>query len=271
MLNRASFVAAVAALSLVAAAGVARADTSISAGGSTALQPLVRAAATEYESQHPDVHITVSGGGSGNGINRVHSHAYDIGDSDILAAGYPELIDHRVAVVAFAPIVNPAAGVKNLTHAQIRDIFLGKITNWKSVGGADVPIALVNREPLSGTRAVFTRMLLDGSAPADGAVANSTGEMVADVAAQRGAIGYASVGSSMKTAVVELTIDGIASDAANVIIGKYPLWSYEHMFTSGAPSAEVGRFIEFVSSATTLVKKMGYIPLAEMKVQVTDR
>src|SRR5271170_4438705 len=101
-------------------------DINISAAGSTALQPLVQAAAEAYQEANPDVKISVTGGGSRTGLALVASKSVDLGDSDIQApAGQGDLIDHRVAVVGFSVIVNPAAGITDLTTKQIQDIFSG--------------------------------------------------------------------------------------------------------------------------------------------------
>ena len=123
---------------------VALADSTITAAGSTALLPLVKEAAAEYQAKHPDVKIAVSGGGSGTGINQVVAKAIDIGNSDIAAVGQPTLVDHKVAVTGFAIVAHPGVGVTNLTRKQLQDIFSGKTQSWKDVGGADVKITVTD-------------------------------------------------------------------------------------------------------------------------------
>jgi len=142
---------------------------SITAAGSSALKPLVDDAADLFNEKYPDVNITIDAGGSGEGLKQVSEGTVNIGNSDVEAAEKldaakaAELVDHKVCVVTMAPIVNKdvtAGGVKNLTKAQLTDIFTGKITNWKEVGGADEAIVLITRPESSGTRATFKKYAL---------------------------------------------------------------------------------------------------------------
>jgi phosphate transport system substrate-binding protein len=249
------------------------ADANITIAGSTALQPLASAAADAYQQAHPDVKISVTGGGSGQGIAQAASKGVDIGDSDITAPSHPELKDNKVAVVGFAVVVNPAAGVTNLTKVQIQSIFSGKVTNWKDVGGKDQGITVINRPAGSGTRAVFVKTLMDkATLSKDTLVEDATGTVVQKVIQTAGAVSYASFsGTHNKTGLTEVSIDGAAPDDENIEAGKYPFWSYEHMFTYGPATGEVSRFIAFTASNSTLFKKLGFILIRDMKVSETDR
>jgi phosphate transport system substrate-binding protein len=247
-------------------------STTITIAGSTALLPLVKDAAAAYQAAHPDVKISVSGGGSGTGINQVAAKAIDIGDSDILAPSHPELHDNRVAVVGFAVIVNPGVTVKNLTRKQLQDVFSGKATNWKDVGGGDQKIVVVNRPRNSGTRAVFAKTVM-GSVPINesGLTEDATGTVVSVVKQTPGAISYAAFSGTRNSGLTELSVDGVAPTHDNIVTGKYPVWSYEHMFTSGPPTGEISRFIAFVQGHADLVRKDGFILIRDMKVKETDR
>jgi phosphate transport system substrate-binding protein len=246
--------------------------TTITIAGSTAMLPLVKDASVAYQEQHKDVSITVSGGGSGTGIAQVAARAIDIGDSDIPAPGHPELKDHRVAVVGFAIVTHPSAGVKSLTRAQLRDIFSGQVANWKEVGGADQKVVVVNRPRTSGTRAVFAKVIMGKTPIAEtGLVEDATGTAVSVVKQTPGAISYVALSGITGGGLTVVAVDGITPAPDTIVTGKYPIWSYEHMFTYGEPSGHVAGFIEFVRSHTDLVVKHKFIPISAMKVQETDR
>ncbi len=262
-----------AGLALIVALPVAAAQVTITAAGSTALLPLVKAAAGQYQAKHPDVNINVSGGGSGVGLTQVASKSIDIGNSDIPAPpGSAGLVDHKVAVIGFAIVANPGVNVKNLTKAQVIAIFSGKTTNWKDVGGADVKVVVINRPRSSGTRAVFTKTMMGGTPLFEGGlVQDATGTVVTTVKGTPGAVSYAANSGTRNQPVQELSIDGVAPTDANIIDGKYPIWSYEHMFTNGPPSKPVADFIAFVAANTALLKRFDYIQTGAMKVTANDR
>jgi len=245
----------------------AGAHGSVTAAGSTALLPLVKQAAADYQAKHPDVDVSVSGGGSRVGITQAAQKGVDIGDSDILAPGEPSLVDHRIAVVPFAIVANPAVGVKGLTTKQIRSIFSGAVTNWKQVGGADQEITIINRPRSSGTRSVFVDKVLGGAQPIESSTQDSSGTVVGMVNATPGAVSYVSTSYVRDGNVLPLAIDGVAPVAANVTTGTYRFWSYEHMFTNGAPAKDAAAFIAFVQNDTEALTKLGFIPVSAMKVK----
>jgi phosphate transport system substrate-binding protein len=140
----------------------------VTAAGSTALQPLAEEAANEIQGTYPNLSVTVQGGGSGTGVNQVAAGAVDIGNSDVPSAEKLEdqsqagkLVDTEVAGMAFALVVNKDVQVQSLTEEQIQGIFSGKVKNWKEVGGNDEAINVINRPASSGTRATFVKTLMN--------------------------------------------------------------------------------------------------------------
>lgn len=246
---------------------------SITAVGSSALQPLVEAAGEQYQTEHLGVFINVQGGGSGTGLSQIQQGAVDIGNSDLFAeekAGIKAkaLVDHKVAVVGIAPIVNPKVGVKNVSMAQLQKIFLGEITNWQQLGGKNVPIVLVNRAQGSGTRATFEKWVMQGKQPMAAQEQDSTGMVRQIVGSTPGAISYVAFSYIDKT-VQGLSVDGVAPTDANVTTNQWRIWSYEHMYTKGQPKGLTKKFLAYVMSPAIqkkLVLKMGYVPMTQMKV-----
>lgn len=246
---------------------------SITAVGSSALQPLVEAAGEQYQTEHLGVFINVQGGGSGTGLSQIQQGAVDIGNSDLFAeekAGIKAkaLVNHKVAVVGIAPIVNPKVGVKNVSIAQLQKIFLGEITNWQQLGGKNVPIVLVNRAQGSGTRATFEKWVMQGKQPMAAQEQDSTGMVRQIVGSTPGAISYVAFSYIDKT-VQGLSVDGVAPTDANVTTNQWRIWSYEHMYTKGQPKGLTKKFLAYVMSPAIqkkLVLKMGYVPMTQMKV-----
>lgn len=238
----------------------------ITIAGSTALLPLVKQAAADYQKKNPTVKISVSGGGSRVGITQAAQGGIDIGNSDIPAPNEPGLVDHRVAVVNFSVVVNPASGVTNLTKAQIASIFTGKVTNFSAVGGKNVQITVVNRPRSSGTRAVFVQKLMNGAQPLEtGLTQDSSGTVKSIVEQTPGAVSYVANGYVKGPNIVAVSIDGVAPTNDNVTSGKYPFWSYEHMFTKGQPTKSAADFIAFVQNDSTALKQLGFIKVSELK------
>lgn len=246
----------------------------VTAVGSTALQPLVEQAAKDFMAKNAGAQIQVQGGGSGTGLSQVASGAATIGNSDIFAEekkGIPanELVDHKVAVVGMAAAVSPQVKVDNLTKQQLIDIFTGKITNWKEVGGEDMKITLVNRPKSSGTRATFSKFALDGKEEAEGITEDSSGTVRKIIAETPGSIGYLAL-SYFNDSVKALKLDGVEANAENITTNKYPVWAYEHMYTKGEATGDAKAFLDFILTDEVqkkTVTDLGFLPITDMKVE----
>ncbi|WP_397540243.1 phosphate ABC transporter substrate-binding protein PstS family protein [Rummeliibacillus pycnus] len=252
---------------------------SVTAAGSTALQPLADEAANEIQGTNPNLTVTVQGGGSGTGVNQVASGAIDIGNSDVPSADKLEdktkadkLVDNKVAGIAFAMAVNKDVKVDSLTEKQIQDIFSGKVKNWKEVGGNDEKINIINRPASSGTRATFESTIMKNAKIDDslGTAQDSNGAVEQSVNSTPGSISYLAMSylvGDKKDALKVLNINNVEPTTENVVAKKYPFWSYEYMITNGEPKDAVKGFIDYVSGAdfADTVKKMGYIPMSDLK------
>lgn len=252
----------------------------ITAAGSSALKPLADDAADSFLNDHPDVSITIDAGGSGEGLKQVSEGTVDIGNSDVAAedkldeTAAKELVDHQVCVVTMAPIVNKdvaEAGVKSLTKEQLISIFTGKTTNWKDVGGPDEDIVLVTRPESSGTRATFQKYALDGNEEASNTSmeTDDSGVLLTNVKSTNGAIGYVALSYLTGDAGVEtVAIDDVEPTLENTYSGKYPVWTFEHMYTKGEPNEVTKAFLDYITGDEygTQMEKLGYGVASKMTV-----
>lgn len=249
-------------------------NVEILAVGSTALQPLVEAAGESFSADNPNYTITVQGGGSGTGLSQVEAGAVTIGNSDVFAdekdgVDASKLVDHKVAVVGMAPVVNKDAGVTDLSQQDLIDIFTGKVKNWSELGGADQEISVINRASGSGTRATFEKWGLDGAETIQTQEQDSSGTVRKIVADTPGAISYLAL-SYLDDSIQALSLDGVEATPENIADNKWPIWSYEHMYTNGEPDANVKAFLDYIMTDDVqqgIVIELGYLPITDMKVE----
>lgn len=259
---------------MLAGCGKQQAVDKITIVGSTALQPLVEKAANEFDQKYQG-NITVQGGGSGTGLSQVQEGAVQIGNSDVFASQQNgiranELVDHKVAVAGIAPIVNRGVNVKNVTMKQLREIFTGKITNWKQLGGKDQEIVVINRSKGSGTRVTFESDVMKGAEPMSAQEQESNGTVQQIVSNTPGAISYISFSYLRSQGIKPLMIDGVKPTSKNVETNKWKIWSYEHMYTKGKPTGKTKKFLQFMLSdkvQNSLVEEMKYISIHQMQVE----
>ncbi len=255
-----------------------RPKQTIRISGSTTVLPIVQKAADQYMAAHPDADIQVSGGGSGVGIQAIGAGTVDIGmtsrevTQDEMAR-YPGFVVTTVAQDGIAVIVNPENEIQYITLDQVKGIYLGNITKWTQITGADVPgtnnqIVIIGRDSASGTRTYFDETVLLKATPVNRMLEkNSNGAVVQTVAQTPGSIGYVSIGFVSKDVkalpvwynaqkIVGPTID-------NVKTRTYPISRDLYVITNGQPGGLTGDFIRYILSpeGQKIVADEGYVTL----------
>jgi len=243
--------------------GCGKSKTSITLAGSTAFQPFAEKLAEQYMSTHANVSITVQGGGSAVGVQTAISGAAQIGMADlvVLPEEAKQLTPTIVARDGIAVVLNPANKVINLTTQQVREVFNGKIRNWKEVGGADSPITVVSREAGSGTRSSFEQIVTEISLTKDALIQDSNGTIRETVANDPNAIGYLSHGL-LNDKIKAIKIDGQECTTELITTGSYKLVRPIYLLVKGTPQGEVQNFIDYILSADgqQTIKANGLIP-----------
>ena len=224
--------AATAAAETAAPAGV---KGTVALAGSTSMQKLCEAMMESFMEEYPDITVTAEYTGSGAGLEAVAAGKTDIGNSSRAlkdsekAAGVEENV---VAIDGIAVITNKAGKVQDLTTEQLSDIYTGKITNWKDLGGDDEAIVVIGREAGSGTRGAFEELLKIEDQCAYAQELDSTGGVLAKVAATPGSIGYVSL-DVVDDTVTALSLNGVAPTEENIVAGAYTLSRPFVMATKG--------------------------------------
>lgn len=272
-------IASTLSLIVLAAAGLsaapAGAQKNIVLDGSTTVGPIAKAFA-DYYKEKSGVGATISESGSGNGVKSLINGACDIAnmsrfmkDSEFKTCVEKGILPvaHVVAFDGLAVVVNPANKVSALTDAQIADIYTGKITNWKQLGGDDAEIVVISRDTNSGTYETFNELILRKKAVVKGAeYVGSNGQAKTRVASTKNAIAYVGLGFVDDT-VKTLSVDGILPSAKTIVSGKYPIARPLFMFTNGYPKMGSAVY-DFVTLHLTeegreIVKDLGYIPVVQ--------
>ncbi len=265
------------AAGLVAGLFAANADEKLVMDGSTTVGPIAKAFAEYYMRENPGVNISVSESGSGNGAKALLNGTCDIAnlsrdlkDSEQEAMKTKGVVPfkHVAAFDALPVIVHPSNKIDALTIDQVRDIYTGKITNWKEIGGSDRPIVVVSRDTSSGTFESFSELVLgkDVRITEKAEYAGSNGAVRQRIQMTKGAIGYAGLGF-VDRSVKPLKINGVAPTAENVVNQTYPLARALHMFTNGEPKkgSLTEKFIALIRTekGREIVEEIGFVPYAE--------
>ena len=267
--------AAIASAALVLSAGLAFAQGSdkVVIEGSTTVGPIAKAFAEYYMAKHPQVNITVSETGSGTGAKALINGTCDIADmsrfmkeKEWKAAAKKGImpVAHVVAMDGIAVVVNPRNSVRDLTVAQVKDIYLGKITNWRQLGGPNQRIVVISRDTNSGTYETFHKLVMAKAKMAAHVEYVNSNEMARQrVKSTVGAVAY--VGLGFKTGVKALLINGVEATNQTVASGIYAISRPLYMFTNQYPKlgSHVHAFvtIHLSKKGQQIVQAIGYVPV----------
>jgi len=252
--------------------------------GSDTIVNLALAWAEQYQADHPEVRISVTGGGSGTGLAALINGTVDIAnasrqikDEEIAQAQANgiEPVEHIIARDAIAVIVHPENPVSELTLQQISDIYSGKITNWKEVGGEDRPIVRLSRETNSGTHVYFLETVLRLGRKDDKTLFSmdtlllpSSEGIIAEVRDNPNAIGYDGLGyvphDVKKIAIAKSAGEPYVLPSVETVNDKsYPIARDLYMYTAGEPTGIIKQYLDWILSpeAQEIVLQLGFVPI----------
>jgi len=243
-------------------------EGTVTTDGSTSMEKVIGGLGEAFEEENPGVTFTYNPTGSGSGITAVTEGRCDIGLSsrdlkdEELAQGLTETV---LAKDGIAIVVNPENKVEDLTVEQIADIFTGKITNWKEVGGDDAEIVLIGREAGSGTRDGFESITGTEEACQYRQELTSTGDVITTVAGNPAAIGYASL-ASVQDSVKAVTVGGVAPTEETIADGSYAVQRPFILVTKeGEQLSDAAQaFFDYATSeaANEIITSAGVVPAA---------
>ena len=241
--------------------------------GSTTVLPIAQKVAEAYMKENPEVSISISGGGSGNGIKAIIDGTTDIADSSrfikdkevklaVEKGAYP--VPFRVAYDCIVPVVHPSNPMKDITMDQLKAIYKGEVKNWKDVGGSDKTVVVISRDTSSGTYEVWEKKVMKKEKVFPGALLQASNGAVAQaVAKNKYAVGYIGLGYLNKD-VKALSVNGVVGSEETTLDGTFPISRPLFMFTQGWPEGDTVKFINYVlhpRKGQNLIKESGYVPL----------
>ncbi len=252
--------------------------------GSDTIVNLALAWAERYQTDHPDVRISVTGGGSGTGLAALINGTVDLANAsrkikdeeiDEARANDIEPVEHTIARDAIAVIVHPDNPVSELTLEQISDIYSGKISNWKEVGGEDRPIVRLSRETNSGTHVYFLETVLRLGSKEDKTLFSmdtlllpSSEGIIAEVRQNPNAIGYDGLGyvphDVKKIAIAKSAGEPYVLPSVETVNDKsYPIARDLYMYTAGEPTGIIKEYLDWILSpeAQQIVLELGFVPI----------
>lgn len=247
-------------------AAAADSSQTVATDGSTSMEKVIGFLSEAYMEEHGDIKVTYNPTGSSAGIQAASEGRCDIGlaSRDLKEEETADLQGTVVAIDGIGMIVHPDNPVTDLTIEQIGDIYTGKISNWKEVGGSDTPIVCIGREAASGTRDGFEEVTGTKDNCEYSQELTSTGDVVQTVSGNPNAVGYASV-ASVNDTVKLVSVEGIAPTTENIQNGDYRLQRNFVLVTKkDTPLSKAAQeFFDYATSpqADSLITEAGAVPV----------
>lgn len=241
--------------------------------GSTTVLPIAQKVSEAYMAENPEVRISISGGGSGNGIKALIDGMTDVADSSrfikdkevkqaVENGSYP--VPFAVAYDCIVPVVHPSNTAADISMDQLKAVYQGQIENWKELGGPDKKITVISRDTSSGTYEVWEEIVMRKERVYPGALLQaSNGAIVQAVSKNKNAIGYIGIGY-INESVKPLTVSGVKGTPETTLDGTFPISRALYMFTRGWPTGDTLNFINYVlhpAKGQKLVGEVGFVPL----------
>lgn len=241
--------------------------------GSTTVLPIAQKAAEAFMKAYPNVNVSLSGGGSGEGIKAIIDGTTDVGNSSrfikdaevaqaIEKGAYP--VPFGIAYDCIVPVVHPSNPVANLTLDQLKGMYNGSIKNWKQVGGPDKQVVVISRDTSSGTYEVWSEIVMKKERVFPGALLQASNGAVAQAVSKNTfAVGYVGL-SYLNNELKALTVNGVTGNSDNALNGSYPVSRVLYMFTKGWPTGTALQFINFLmhpQKGQKIVAETGFVPL----------
>lgn len=282
------------ALVLLQSATASGARVQITVAGSSTIRPIVEKAAKAFNKTHSDVKFVIGGGGSSHGVKSAASGNVLIGMAsrnlkDKEKKQWPDLAPYKIGLDGIAIIINKKNPVNKITKQQVQNIFTGKITNWKELGGNDAPIILISKEEGRSTLDLFLKYFgLEAKEIGTGRAAvmvhrekgtreyasitakliGPNREAIAAISTKKNAIAYVSVGTAQEVAdkggrIKLLELDGVPATIENVANESYPLRRPLHLLTKGTAKDSAKEFIDFLTGTEgqDIVKSLDFISI----------
>ncbi len=241
--------------------------------GSSTVAPLAAEIGKRFESKHPGIRVDVQSGGSSRGVSDAEQGLADVGmvSRALKDDETKKLLPFTIAKDGVCIILHRTNPVTKLEDKQVVDIYTGKITNWKEVGGKDAPITVVNKAEGRSTLELFLHYFkLEAKAVKASVIIGDNQQGIKTISGNPNSIGYVSIGSAeydagAGTPIKLLPVGGVNASIANVKNGKFPLSRPLNLVTKTKPEGIVKDFLDFAVSkeVNDIIKEQYFVPVTE--------